>query len=197
MKPLSSFPARSLSALTTLLLVGGIGFCAVSHAQQIDRAGSPGAAIGVGVQNAIVPPDPAGTPTPQTLPPEKAAIEVMYGHGFLSSGLGGANAVSVRGMDITSSGVLQAEAVHQSRFGFSGNYGSVGLTRDLSPDYYMSASAGAGSGLLFPNWRVDATGYRKFGNEKQYVVGLGGYYAEGNEAGRSDIGLLLSGVYYA
>jgi YaiO family outer membrane protein len=136
------------------------------------------------------------SPAVAPLPPEKSAIEASVGYGAFSNGYGDAQSYSLRGMQAMSFGVLEAEAVNQSRFGYTGNYGGLALTKDLSPDYYTIIGAGAGSSLLFPSWRTDATLYRKFGNRRQYVAGLGAYYAKGNAAERSDAGVILSGIYY-
>ncbi|CAG9164560.1 hypothetical protein LMG23994_00393 [Cupriavidus pinatubonensis] len=149
-------------------------------------------------------PIPVPTPRPMAIPqplpvpfePEKGAIEVVLGNGRMTNGYGGATAAAVRGMAVTPLGVVQGELDHQSRFGFSGQYGALSLTRDLSEDYYMTVGAGAGSSELFPSWRVDASGYRKFGPDRRFVAGLGAYYAKGQDGGRSDHGVLLSGLAY-
>jgi len=130
-------------------------------------------------------------------PTEKYAVEAMTGINSYDSGYGTGKFYSLRGIEVTDFGVLQAEAVRQARFGFSGNYGDLSLTHVLSPDYYTIVSAGSGESALFPDWRVDLAGYRKFGDQRQYVAGLATYYAKGNDPGRSDKGLILSGIYYA
>jgi len=129
-------------------------------------------------------------------PTEKAAIEAMAGFGRYDAGYGTAKSYSLRGMQVMDFGVLQAEVIRQTRFGFSGTYGDLSLTHDLSPDYYTMIGLGSGSSLLFPDWRADLAGYRKFGDQRQYVAGLGAYYAKGNQDGRSDKGLILNGIYY-
>ena len=129
-------------------------------------------------------------------PTEKAAIEAMAGFGSYDAGYGTAKSYSLRGMQVMDFGVLQAEVIRQTRFGFAGTYGDLSLTHDLSPDYYTMIGLGSGSSVLFPDWRVDLAGYRKFGEQRQYVAGLGAYYAKGNQDGRSDKGLILNGIYY-
>jgi len=130
------------------------------------------------------------------LTPERGALELASGDGHMTHGYGHARSTSLHGMAVTSAGVVQGELTQQSRFGFSGNYGNVSLTHDFSEDYYSTVAVGTGNSPLFPSWRVDATGYRKFGKERQYVAGIGGYYAKGNESARSDRGLLLTGIAY-
>ncbi|WP_231378454.1 YaiO family outer membrane beta-barrel protein [Bordetella sp. FB-8] len=137
-----------------------------------------------------------GSPPAVVMPPEKSAVELMTGFGSYDAGYGVARSYSLRGIQVTDFGVLQEEALRQSRFGFSGSYGDISLTHDLSPDNYMMVGVGAGGSLLFPEARIDLAGYQKFGAQRQYVVGLGTYFAEGNQAGRSDKGLVLSGIYY-
>lgn len=129
-------------------------------------------------------------------PTEKTAIEAMAGFGNYDAGYGTAKSYSLRGIQVMDFGVLQAELIKQTRFGFSGTYGDLSLTHDLSPDYYAMVGLGSGGSLLFPDWRMDIAGYRKFGEQRQYVAGLGMYYAKGNEDGRSDKGLILNGIYY-
>ena len=143
----------------------------------------------------VAPPEaPAAAPT--ELPPERAALELIGSDGKMTNGYGYARAFSLRGMAVTAAGVVQGELTQQSRFGFSGNYGNVSLTHDFSEDYYTNVGVGIGNSPLFPSWRVDATGYRKFGSERQYVAGVGAYYAKGNELERSDQGLLFTGLAY-
>jgi YaiO family outer membrane protein len=143
---------------------------------------------------------PAGAPvdgyTPVVMPTEKAAIEAMASFGNYDAGYGTAKSYSLRGMQVMDFGVLQAEVIRQTRFGYTGTYGGLNLTHDLSPDYYTMIGLGSGSSLLFPDWRMDLAGYRKFGEQRQYVAGLGAYYAKGNQDGRSDKGLILNGIYY-
>jgi len=151
-------------------------------------------------QMPIPTPTPRDMAIPEPLPlpfePEKGAIEFVFGDGRMTNGNGSATAAALRGMVVTSLGVVQGELDHQSRFGFSGQYGGLSLTRDLSEDYYMTVGAGAGSSELFPSWRVDVSGYRKLGPERRFVLGLGAYYAKGQNSGRSDDGVLLSGIAY-
>lgn len=164
--------------MTSLLFGTGVMFAASAAAQD-----SP----------AIAPTSDYST---TVAPTEKAAVEAMGGFGHYDSGYGTAKSYALRGMQVMDFGVLQAEVIRQSRFGFSGTYGDLSLTKNLSPDYYTMIGVGGGSSVLFPNWRADIAGYRKFGEQRQYVAGLGAYYANGNEAGRSDKGLILSGIYY-
>lgn len=130
------------------------------------------------------------------LPRETAAIEFLAGAGSLSDGYGNAQNYTLRGMGETSFGTLQGELSRQSRFGFNGTYASLALMQDWGADYRTMFSLGAGDSALFPSYRVDAAVYAKLGPQKQYALGVGGYYADGNEAGRSDTGLLLNGIYY-
>ncbi|AMP01473.1 hypothetical protein CAter282_3692 [Collimonas arenae] len=168
-------------------------------AAPVAPSGAPANAVpAVAFDDHVVPVAPAEAPAavPVELPPERAALELIGGDGKMTNGYGYARAFSLRGMAVTSAGVLQGELTQQSRFGFSGNYGNVSLTHDFSEDYYTNVGVGIGNSPLFPSWRVDATGYRKFGSERQYVAGVGAYYAKGNEIERSDQGLLFTGLAY-
>ncbi|AIY43345.1 very large virion protein [Collimonas arenae] len=144
---------------------------------------------------AVVPVEAAPAAAPE-LSPETAALELVAGDGHMSAGYGQARMMALRGMAVTSLGVVQGELTQQTRFGYTGNYGDVSLTHDFSPEYYSTVSIGTGNSPLFSSWRVDTTGYRKFGSERQYVAGIGGYYAKGNESARSDKGLLFTGITY-
>ncbi|PFH08879.1 YaiO family outer membrane protein [Collimonas sp. PA-H2] len=144
---------------------------------------------------AVAPPESTAAAAPE-LSPELAALELTGGDGHMTNGYGHARLMSLRGMAVTSLGVVQGELTQQSRFGYTGNYGGVSLTHDFSPDYYSTVSVGTGNSPLFSSWRTDATAYRKFGSERQYVAGIGAYYAKGNESARSDKGLLLTGIAY-
>ncbi|MEO6921799.1 MAG: YaiO family outer membrane beta-barrel protein [Collimonas sp.] len=144
---------------------------------------------------AVVPVEAAAAVAPD-LSPETAALELVGGAGHMSAGYGQARLMALRGMAVTSLGVVQGELTQQSRFGYTGNYGDVSLTHDFSPNYYSTVSIGTGNSPLFSSWRVDTTGYRKFGSERQYVAGIGAYYAKGNESARSDSGLLFTGITY-
>ncbi|AMO97071.1 hypothetical protein CFter6_4480 [Collimonas fungivorans] len=155
-------------------------------------------ALAAPVDAAAIPLTPAEAPPAAgpELQPERGALELIGGDGRMSNGYGHARLMSLRGMAVTSLGVVQGELTQQSRFGFSGNYGNVSLTHDLSEDYYTTVGVGAGNSPLFSSWRTDAAIYRKFGSERQYVAGIGGYYAKGNESARSDKGLLFTGIVY-
>lgn len=135
-------------------------------------------------------------PVPEPYAPERAAIEAVLDTGHMSDGFGGATAVALRGMMVTSYGIWQAELDRQSRFGFAGQYGALSLTRDISEDYYFLVGAGTGNSELFSKWRVDVAGYRKFGPDRRFVFGIGTYYAQGQDSVRNDQGLVLSSLAY-
>jgi YaiO family outer membrane protein len=193
-RPASKTTYLKIPAVVLTLSVGvgfGFGMSAMHSAFAQDAMTGPGSTGSTFDPLAITAPSNA------PLPPEKSAIEAVAGHGSVNGGYGDTASYSLRGTQTMPFGVLQAEVVNQSRFGFTGNYGGLSLTTDLSPDYYITVGAGGGASLLFPSWRTDVTGFRKFGDKRQYVVGLGAYYAKGNEALRSDTGAILSGIYYA
>jgi YaiO family outer membrane protein len=187
-KNASARKARSRSFTVVLfLLCTGLSSTAFSQDSAADGAGG-------NIDNVRLAAPTSASATP--LPPEKSAVEASVGYGGFSDGYGDAQSYSLRGMQAMPFGVLEAEVVNQSRFGFTGNYGGLHLTKDLGPDWYFNVGAGAGSSLLFPSWRTDGTIYRKFGAKRQWVAGLGAYYAKGNAALRSDTGVVLSGIYY-
>ena len=179
----------------------GMSVCVVdvAHAEEPVVTGSEqtGAEVTVVSDAQAAPPMTSAVPAAaQTSAPEKGALEMVLGDGHMSNDYGNANSFAIRGVTMISAGVLQGELVRQSRFGFNGEYGGLSFTRDFSPDWYATVGAGAGSSELFPSWRIDATGYRKLGSEKQYVVGFGGYFAKGKDSGRSDSGVLLTSIVY-
>ena len=173
---LSHVPAKRVSAFSALRVICGVGLCFVGFAQTVLA------------QSVLL--------TDASALRETAAVEFLAGYGALSDGYGSAQNYTLRGIAVMPLGTLQAEVARQSRFGFTGNYGSLAWTRDWSADYRSWLSVGVGDSVLFPKSRVDAAAYAKFGNQRQYAVGVGGYDAEGNEAGRSDTGLVLNGIYY-
>ncbi|WKZ88225.1 YaiO family outer membrane beta-barrel protein [Ralstonia pickettii] len=169
--------------------------------QPAAQEGAPPPADATALAATPVPTPGANAPTvPQPLPepyvPERAAIEAVLDTGHMSDGFGGATAVALRGMMVTSYGIWQAELDRQSRFGFAGQYGALSLTRDLSEDYYVLVGAGTGNSELFSKWRVDVAGYRKFGPDRRFVAGIGAYYAQGQDSVRNDQGLVLSSLAY-
>lgn len=169
-------------------------------AQAQEGAVPPAGAAPLAVATPLSTPGAGNATVPQPLPepyaPERAAIEVVLDNGRMNNGYGGATAVAVRGMMVTSYGIWQGELDRQSRFGFAGEYGTLSLTHDINEDYYFLVGAGAGSSELFSKWRVDVAGYRKFGPDRRFVAGIGAYYAPGQDSGRSDQGLVLSTLAY-
>lgn len=152
----------------------------------------------VGISTCLTHMSHAQEPLPVTVAstPEKGALEIVFNHGHMSQNYGNAHDMALRGVLLTTYGVLQGEITQQKRFGFNGQYGALSFSHHFSPDYYAIVSTGIGNSELFPHWRVDTIGYHKLGAERQYVFGLGTYYAKGKDSERSDSGLLLAGIAY-
>ena len=89
------------------------------------------------------------------------------------------------------------ELVSARRFGDSGTYGSLGLTRVFNDDWYGSLALGTSSGadLFFPSSRVDVFIHRKFLEKKNLIVNLGFTNYQAKDEHRDRI-LHLGADYY-
>lgn len=130
-------------------------------------------------------------PSPRLRP----SVELITEFAHLTRGYGEARTQSVKVGQGTAIGNVDVSATHQSRFGESGNYLGVQLTRELNERSYFSVALGGGSSVLWPVWRGDVNYYRKLGADKNTVLGLGYMYAS-NRQQRDDRGLLASLTVY-
>lgn len=127
---------------------------------------------------------------------EVRKLEISAGSQGLSNGYGRWYDLNLRGAYGLGSHLLQGELSAHRRFGQNGNYLGLSDTYTFNPDWYGSLSVGAGDGAFYlPNYRVDATLYRKWLQERNLVTSVGlGYYDAPD--GHTDRSLSLGAAYY-
>jgi YaiO family outer membrane protein len=104
-------------------------------------------------------------------------IEAGYSHNDLTGGYPTWNDFYMRGMMSGGHNAFTGEISHQDRFGDSGWFFGLGLTRTLSENWYAQVSAGGSAGGFFlPRLRTDAFINRKLLRRRQLVVTAGGGY---------------------
>lgn len=110
-------------------------------------------------------------------PPAHASGTVTVGidHQRLTDGFGEWNGIYVRGSEWRRpETVVNYEVTAAERFGDSGQFASLGVQHTLSPEWYVTASAGAGaSDFIFPEWTADASVSRKWLRDGSLVTTLG------------------------
>lgn len=138
---------------------------------------------------------PAGTSTATA---DQGFVELGVERHALSDGLGDWQGSYLRGNWIASPrSVINFESVATRRFGASGHYGSLGLTRILDERWYVSAAVGAGDGaFFFPDWRADVAIHRKWRQDQSLVTTLG-YTQYDAPDGHVDRTALLGLAWYA
>lgn len=101
-------------------------------------------------------------------------IEVGGGHSALTGSYDSWNDFYARGVISGGRNLINGEITRQGRFGSSGWFGGLGLTRTLSEDWYAQVSGGASVGGFFlPRYRTDALLSRKFLPRRQLVATVG------------------------
>ena len=104
-------------------------------------------------------------------------IEIGGSHSSLTGGNPDWNDFYARGMLSGGRNTLNLELTHEARFGDSGWFGDLGLTRTLSENWYALVSAGGSVGGFFlPKFRTDAFINRKLLRRRQLVMTAGGGY---------------------
>src|SRR5947209_6825593 len=101
-------------------------------------------------------------------------VEIGGSHSALSGGNSDWNDFYLRGMMSGGRNIFNAEVARDARFGDSGWFGGLGMTRTFSENWYAQFSAGASAGGFFlPRFRTDALINRKLLNKRQLVATLG------------------------
>jgi YaiO family outer membrane protein len=123
-------------------------------------------------------------------------LELSAGAQNLTAGYGNWRDVTLRGTYGAGAHVLQGELSAQHRFNKDGTFAGISDTYTFNEDWYGSLALGAGDGAFYlPRYRVDATLYRKFLEDRRLVGSVGvGYYSAPD--GHSDRSLSLGLVYY-
>jgi YaiO family outer membrane protein len=102
-------------------------------------------------------------------------IEVGGSHSSLTNHNTDWNDFYVRGTVSGGRNVINGELTREARFGDSGWYYGMGLTRTVSEEWYMqvSAAGSAGGGFFLPRFSSDAILNRKLLRSRQLVVTAG------------------------
>lgn len=131
----------------------------------------------------------------ESLPP--ATWEVQTTHSKLSAGLPDGEQLSVRAAWALPAGnTLQAELMHERKFGEQGDVAALAYTRIFSPDWFGTGTLVLGQGG--PNWanlRGDVQVSKKWLSQQQLVTSAAANYAV-YDNDRSDAGLRLSAAWY-
>ena len=127
---------------------------------------------------ALSPPSPAASPSANPQAPisvDAGWIEAGIEHHSLSDGFGDWQGGYLRGIwKPDPADVINYELVDTKRFGETGAYGALGLTRTLNDRWYGTATLGVGDGAFFwPSWRVDVAINRKWLADRSLVTTLG------------------------
>jgi YaiO family outer membrane protein len=123
-------------------------------------------------------------------------IEVGGSHSTLTAGNPDWNDFYARGVLSGGRNIFTGELTRQARFGDSGWFGDLGLTRTLSENWYAQVSAGGSVGGFFlPKFRTDALISRKLLRRRQLVASVGGGYDQSRTIAH-DWRALVEGAYY-
>jgi len=123
-------------------------------------------------------------------------VEVGGSHSALSGGNADWNDFYIHGMVSGGRNAFTGELSRQARFGDSGWFGGLGLTRTLSENWYAQISAGASAGGFFlPRYRTDALINRKLLSHRQLVATVGFGYDQSRTVD-NDMRFQVGGAYY-
>lgn len=123
-------------------------------------------------------------------------IEVGGSHSALTAGNSDWNDFYARGMLSGGRNIFTGELTREARFGDSGWFGDLGLTRILSENWYAHLSAGGSAGGFFlPKFRTDALISRKLLHRRQLVASVGGGYDQSRTIAH-DWRAQVEGAYY-
>lgn len=123
-------------------------------------------------------------------------IEVGGSHSSLTAGNPDWNDFYARGMISGGRNIINGEITRESRFGDSGWFGDLGLTRTLSENWYAQLSAGGSVGGFFlPKVRTDALISRKLLPRRQLVMSVGGGFDQSRTVAHDWRGQ-VEGAYY-
>ena len=166
-----------------ILLVACLLSCALASGQVNPGSVAPGSSLpGLGALGMVM--DGPGF------------IEVGGSHSALTAGNSDWNDFYARAMLSGGRNIFTGELTREARFGDSGWFGDLGLTRTLSENWYAQLSAGGSAGGFFlPKFRTDALISRKLLPRRQLVVSAGGGYDQSRTIAH-DWRAQLEGAYY-
>jgi YaiO family outer membrane protein len=123
-------------------------------------------------------------------------IEVGGSHSALTAGNSAWSDFYARAMLSGGRNIFTGELTRQARFGDSGWFGDLGLTRTLSENWYAQLSAGGSVGGFFlPKFRTDGLISRKLLPRRQLVASVGGGYDQSRTIAH-DWRAQVEGAYY-
>lgn len=123
-------------------------------------------------------------------------IEIGGSHSALTGGNADWNDFYLRGMVSGGRNAFSGELTRQARFGDSGWFGGIGLTRTLSEDWYAQISAGGSAGGFFlPKFRTDGLINRKLLPKRQ-LVATAGFGFDQSKTVNHDERFQFGGAYY-
>jgi YaiO family outer membrane protein len=169
---------------TIVFISAGLLLCALAIAQSnSNTTASPGSSLpGLGVLS-------LGLDGP-------GYLEIGGGHNSLSGNNPDWNDVYIRGALSGGRNVWTAELTRQGRFGDSGWFYGVGLSRTLSENWYAQFSAGGSAGGFFlPRFRTDALINRKLLRRRQLVASAGVGFDQSKTVNH-DLRFQATGAYY-
>ncbi|MDO9403223.1 MAG: YaiO family outer membrane beta-barrel protein [Polaromonas sp.] len=141
----------------------------------------------------------AVTPADEPNMPLRLSMELNAGAQSLSNGYGDWKELGLRGTWAPAGAprhTLQGELSTHERFDETGTYVGISDTYTFNEDWYGSLAVGAGDGAFFlPNYRVDATLYRKWLADRSLVSSVGAGYYDAPD-GHTDRNLSLGLIYY-
>ncbi|GAB2490888.1 hypothetical protein GCM10027082_47450 [Comamonas humi] len=104
----------------------------------------------------------------------------------------------VRGMYRVAPGTtLNAELASQGHFNQRGTLGALSVLQDVSPDWFVMGGIGGGTADFQYRMRVDVGVFRKWGDERRWVTGVGLMRGLSGDHVHRDVMLRLTTAYYA
>ncbi|MFN7835492.1 MAG: YaiO family outer membrane beta-barrel protein [Burkholderiaceae bacterium] len=91
---------------------------------------------------------------------------------------------------------VRVDAQRQTRFGLTGEFAGLQLTRDLDSTRYVTFGAGGGSSRLYARWNTNGFIFQKWGVGSPHVSGLGITYSAMRDD-RSDYSVVAQHIWYA
>jgi YaiO family outer membrane protein len=175
---------RILMLEAVMLLFAGLLSCGLARAQ-----GSPSTTVAPG---SSLP----GLGAASLFMDGPGYIEVGGSHSGLTAGNPDWNDFYARGLLSGGRNIITGELTREARFGDSGWFGDLGVTRTLSENWYAQISAGGSVGGFFlPKFRSDALISRKLLRRRQLVATVGGGFDQSRTFAH-DWRAQVEGAYY-
>jgi YaiO family outer membrane protein len=91
---------------------------------------------------------------------------------------------------------VRADFTEQNRFGLSGQFLGLQLTKDIGPTRFVTAGVGGGTSRLYARWNTNAFLFQKWGENSPHVTGVGLVYSAQRDD-RSEVNLVVQQIWYA